>query len=89
MGYKMISYICKKFKENDILVQKLWNGYKLYFLPEELLDDIVKYGINLTVSIDGPKEITNEQRISRTQNMDVYDTIVKKFKSPEEKRKRC
>lgn len=23
------------------------------------------------------KEITNEQRISRTQNMDVYDTIVK------------
>ena len=47
------------------------------FLPEELLDDIVKYGINLTVSIDGPKEITNEQRISRTQNMDVYDTIVK------------
>ena len=77
LGYKMISYICKKFKENDILVQNYGMVTNFTFLPEELLDDIVKYGINLTVSIDGPKEITNEQRISRTQNMDVYDTIVK------------
>ena len=40
-------HICKKFKENDILVQNYGMVTNFTFLPEELLDDIVKYGICL------------------------------------------
>lgn len=76
LAYKTISYICEQFRINSIPVGKYAMVSNLTFLPEEFLEDIAKYNIHITASIDGPREITNKQRLSRDEKMDVYDTVV-------------
>ena len=76
LAYQTISYLCGQFQKNNLSVGKYAMVSNLTFLPEEFLEDIAKYNIHITASIDGPKEITNEQRLSRDKRLDVYDTIV-------------
>ncbi|MBO5523126.1 MAG: radical SAM protein [Roseburia sp.] len=76
LAYQTISYLCGQLQKNDISVGKYAMVSNLTFLPEEFLEDIAKYNIHITASIDGPKEITNKQRLSRDKRLDVYDTIV-------------
>lgn len=75
MGYKTISYVCHKFEEYQIPVEHYSMVSNFTFLPEEFIEDIINYDIGITVSIDGPSEITNQQRISREKGMNVYHTI--------------
>ncbi len=45
-------------------------------LDENKLEFIRRYQINLGVSIDGPKEINDSNRVFRTLTKSVYDTII-------------
>ena len=75
MGYETISYACRKFEENGIQVKTYSMISNFTFLPKAFIKDIKKYNINITVSLDGPSEITNRQRIGKNTKLDVYETV--------------
>lgn len=75
IGYKTISYVCRKFEKNHIPVKRYSIVSNFTFLPEEFIEDIIKYDIGITVSIDGPPEITNMQRVGKGKDIDVYNVV--------------
>ena len=87
IGYKTISYVCHKFEEHHIPVKYYSMVSNFTVLPEEFIEDIVKYDIGITVSIDGPPEITNKQRIGKEKDIDVYNSVRKNIQRLREKGK--
>lgn len=75
LAHETISYVCHKFETYQIPVEQYSMVSNFTVLPENFIEDIVKYDIGITVSVDGPAEITNQQRVSRDKSMNVYDTI--------------
>lgn len=75
MAYKTISYICRQFEKKHIAVKRYSMVSNFTFLPDEFLEDIIKYNIKITVSVDGPPEITNKQRVGKVRDIDVYNTV--------------
>lgn len=76
LGYKCIIYTCEWFEKNYTKMPKFKVVTNLTYLPEELIDVIVKYHIVLTVSLDGPEKINNINRYSKDKNINVYQTVV-------------
>ena len=50
------------------------------YLTEELIDSIIKFNVNLTVSIDGPKEINDALRIFKNDE-GTYDKVINNLKT--------
>ena len=54
-------------------------------ITEEIADFIKNNNISLGISIDGPKEITDENRIFKSNNKSVYDFVLNKIELLKEK----
>ena len=54
-------------------------------ITEEIADFIKNNNISLGISIDGPKEITDENRIFKSNNKSVYDAVLNKIELLKEK----
>lgn len=75
LGYKAIIKTCEWFEKNydELPIFKVVTNFT--YLPDELLDAIIKYKIIITVSLDGPKEINDKQRVFSYQHLSVYDAV--------------
>lgn len=73
---KEIAKYTKKMTENtgiNVVVSMVTNGT---LLDEEKANFIAEYGIKVGISIDGPKEINDENRIYRASDKSVYDRVL-------------
>lgn len=74
---KTIMYICDKLEK--ILLKrpqfKIVSNFTV--LHEKFIQYIEKYDIVITVSFDGPREITNKLRVSRNSVSDTYEKVIK------------
>lgn len=55
-------------------------------LPNEFIQYIEKYDIIITISLDGPKEITNKLRVPRDGVSDTYEKVVKNIERLKERK---
>ncbi len=67
----------------------VFEGRKLTFttttngtlLTDELIDYLAENEFNLTISLDGPKEIQNQNRVFATNKQGSYDTVIKNIRN--------
>lgn len=62
-----------KDKDLNIVISMVTNGT---LIDEEKAEFIVKNGLRVGISIDGPKEINDSNRIYRGTNRSVYDRVI-------------
>lgn len=74
IGYKIIMYICDKLKEENLKLNYTMVS-NLTILPEEFILYIKRYNISITVSLDGPKEITDYLRIPKSGSDSTYEKV--------------
>jgi uncharacterized protein len=80
LGYKNIVNTCEWFTNNYKRAPKFKAVTNMTYLPEELLEAIIKYNIIITVSLDGPEEINNQLRYSNQSNLNVYQRVIDNLK---------
>ncbi len=86
LGYKSIIYTCEWFEKHYKKTPDFKVVTNLTYLPNELIDTIIKYKMVLTVSLDGPEEINNQNRYSKKDNINVYQTVVKNIERLKKRR---
>ena len=74
IGYKIIIYICDKLKEENLKLNYTMVS-NLTMLPEEFISYIKRYNISITVSLDGPKEITDYLRLPKSGSDSTYEKV--------------
>ncbi len=74
IGYKIIIYICDKLKEENLKLNYTMVS-NLTMLPEEFISYIKRYNISITVSLDGPKEITDHLRLPKSGSDSTYEKV--------------
>lgn len=78
LNFSLIEYVvtyCKQ-KKYKIKFSMVSNG----LLLNENIIEFIKYNkISLGISIDGPKEITNINRIYKNSNIGIYDDLIEKI----------
>ncbi len=78
-NWECVKEIAKYTKERTknanikIVISMVTNGT---LLDETKADFIAEYGLRVGISIDGPKQINDENRIYRTSNNSVYDKVL-------------
>lgn len=78
VNWEIIKYILNKSVElNSPIDFSMVTNATL--LDEEKIKFLSKHKVEIGVSIDGPKELNDKNRIYRTSNKSVYDEVIKKF----------
>lgn len=74
MNSEAIEYLCRIMEKefNNSLIKMVSN---LTLLDEKLIYILKNYPINLTVSLDGPKFLNDEQRLFKKSNKSVYEVV--------------
>jgi uncharacterized protein len=71
---KAVNYVCqKKYKIEFSMVTNAT------LINEKILSFIKKYNISLGISIDGPKKITDINRVYKNSKLGVYDDVMAKL----------
>lgn len=73
---EFVEYVDSKVKENKKLIKTsfgiITNGT---LIDEEVLNMFNKYHFNVTISLDGPKEMNDKNRIFKASSKSVYETV--------------
>lgn len=77
LGYKAIINICEIFEKKVDKLPIFKVVTNMTYLPDELIDVMVKYNFVITVSLDGPEEINNCLRFSKKEDLNVFKTVKK------------
>ena len=75
-------------KQSVDYAEKVFEGRKLTFtttsngtlLTDDLIDYLAENKFNLMISLDGPKEIHNQNRVFATNKQGSYDTVIKNIR---------
>lgn len=78
LNFDLIKYIVKYTKEKKYKINyaMVSNGI---LLTEQIADFIKENNISLGISIDGPKEITDSNRVFKGSDSSVYDSVLSKI----------
>lgn len=74
-GYKAIINICELFEKKVDKLPIFKVVTNMTYLPDELINTLVKYKFIITVSLDGPEEINNRLRFSKKEDFNVFQTV--------------
>lgn len=76
LAIDIIEMICRAFFDKGIIFLMQTNGT---ILNDKILNIIKKYNVIITVSLDGPKEINDFNRVDK-HGVGTYDTIINNIK---------
>ena len=88
VNWEVVKYIinytrqCSKDYNIDVTISIVSNGT---LLNESIINFIKQNNVRIGISIDGPKEINDSNRVFRNGNHSVYDNIINKIKILDEK----
>lgn len=85
LNFPLIKYtILKTEQESEIPIEFaiVTNGTAL---TDEVIDFFAEHKMNIGISLDGPKHITDENRIFFESGASVYDTVIPKIKKLQER----
>lgn len=58
-------------------------------LTDDMIDFFKRYGVEVTISLDGPKEIHNSNRITATSGQGSYERVIQSLKKIENRWEQC